>query len=158
MAVHIHAAAGAGGYFDVGGANPLRLESVFDDPELRKTKFVMVHGGFPFTREAGSLLTKPNVYLDFSVQPLLRSSSSLAQTLREWMEYVPEKILFGTDAYPYADELGWEESGWIAAKRGREALAIALTAMMRDGQISLDRAFELARMVLRENARGLYGF
>jgi uncharacterized protein len=35
MAVHIHTMAGAGGYFDVGGANPLNLESVLNDPSLR---------------------------------------------------------------------------------------------------------------------------
>ena len=29
--------------------------------------------------------------------------------------------------------------------------------MMRDGEISRERALELARMVLRENARALYG-
>jgi hypothetical protein len=52
--------------------------------------------------------------------------------------------------------MGWEESGWIAARRGREALAIALTTMMQDDAISRDRALELARMVLRENARKLY--
>jgi len=96
--------------------------------------------------------------LDYSLQGLLRTSSALSETLREWLEWVPEKVLFATDAYPYGDELGWEESGWIGAKRGREALAIALTEMMRDGEISRDRAFELARMVLRENAKNLYGF
>ena len=42
---------GAGSYFEVEGANPLRLESVLNDPDLRKTTFVMVHGGWPFTRE-----------------------------------------------------------------------------------------------------------
>ena len=41
MAVHIHTEAGAGSYFDVAGANPLNLESVLDDPGLRKTKFVI---------------------------------------------------------------------------------------------------------------------
>ena len=51
MAVHLHAMAGAGGYFEVAGANPLNLESVLNDPSLRKTNFVMVHGGWPFTRE-----------------------------------------------------------------------------------------------------------
>ena len=50
MAVHLHTAAGAGGYFDVSGANPLNLEPVLNDPALRKTKFVMVHGGWPFTQ------------------------------------------------------------------------------------------------------------
>jgi predicted TIM-barrel fold metal-dependent hydrolase len=158
MAVHIHTSAGSGAYFDVNGANPLLLEPLFDDPDLRKTKFVMLHGGWPFTREIEALLTKPNAYLDFSLQGLLFSSSTLASTLRESLDYVPEKILFGTDAYPYTDELGWEESAWLSAKRGREALAIALTRMVRDGSIDQNRAFELARMVLRDNARTLYGF
>jgi uncharacterized protein len=158
LAVHLHTMAGAGSYFEVAGANPLLLESVFNDPELRRTRFVMVHGGWPFTSQAGALLTKPNVYLDYSAQSLLLAPATLARSLREWLEWVPEKVLFGTDAYPYSDELGWEESAWIAAKRGREALAIALTGMVRDGEISRERAFELARMVLRENARKLYGF
>jgi len=39
-----------------------------------------------------------------------------------------------------------------------EALAIALTGMMRDSEISRARALDLARMVLRDNARSLYGF
>jgi hypothetical protein len=157
MAVHIHTMAGAGSYFDVGGANPLRLESVLNDPDLRKTKFVMLHGGWPFIGEITALLEKPNAWLDFSSQSLMLPPATLAHSLRQWLEWVPEKVLFGTDAYPYSDEMGWEESGWLAARRGREALAIALTAMMRDGEISHDRALELARMVLRENARKLYG-
>lgn len=157
MAVHLHTMAGAGSYFDVAGANPLHLESVLNAPELRKTRFVMVHGGWPFTREITPLLEKPNAYLDFSSQDLLLPPATLAVTLREWLEWVPEKVLFGTDAYPYSDQLGWEESGWVAAHTGRQALALALTGMMRDGEISRDRALELARLVLRENARKLYG-
>jgi predicted TIM-barrel fold metal-dependent hydrolase len=158
MAVHIHTEAGAGGYFDVAGANPLNLESVLDDPDLRKTKFVMLHGGWPFIGEITALLTKPNAYLDFSAQDLARTPDALSRTLREWLEFVPEKILFATDAYPYMPEMGWEESGWIAARTGRQALAIALTGMLRDGEITRARASELAKMVLRDNARALYGF
>jgi uncharacterized protein len=158
MTVHLHTGEGAGSYYDLQGANPLRLESLFNDPELRKIKFVMVHGGWPYTKEITALLYKPNAYLDYSVQPLLHTAPTLAQTLREWLEWVPEKVLFGTDAYPYGDALGWEETAWLAAKRGREALAIALTRMLRDGEISRARASELARMVLRENAGKLYRF
>jgi hypothetical protein len=54
-------------------------------------------------------------------------------------------------------EMGWEESGWVDATKGRLALSIAITGMLRDGEISRARAGELARMVLRENARKLYG-
>ncbi|MGA2134830.1 MAG: amidohydrolase [Bryobacteraceae bacterium] len=157
MAVHIHTMAGAGSYFDVRGANPLLLESVLNDPSLRKTRFVMLHGGWPFTREITALLTKPNAYLDYSQQSLLLSPATLALTIREWLEYVPEKVMFATDAYPYSEDMGWEEAGWIAAGRGRQALAMALTAMMRDGEISRPRALQLANMVLRDNARALYG-
>jgi predicted TIM-barrel fold metal-dependent hydrolase len=158
MAVHIHTEAGAGSYFEVAGANPLLLESAFNDPSLRNTKFVMIHGGWPFTREIMPLLTKPNVWLDFSSQDLQLTPATLAVTLREWLEWVPEKILFATDAYPYSDQLGWEESGVIAARNGREALARALTAMIRDGEITRPRAGELARMVLRDNAKKLYAW
>ena len=157
MAVHLHTMAGAGSYFDVSGANPLLLESVLNDPELRKTRFVMVHGGWPFTREITALLDKPNAYLDFSGQSLILEPASLAGIVREWLEHVPEKVMFATDAYPYSNEMGWEEGGWMAARTGRQALAIALTGMLRDGEISRARASELARMVLRENAKGLYG-
>jgi hypothetical protein len=158
MAVHLHTEAGAGSYFEAAGANPLLLEPVLNDPALRKTKFVMIHGGWPFNRSIMPLLTKPNAWLDFSSQDLEFTPATLAATLRQWLEWVPEKILYGSDAYPYSDELGWEESAWISAHVGRQALAIALTAMMRDGEISHGRAVELARMVLRENARQLYGF
>jgi predicted TIM-barrel fold metal-dependent hydrolase len=157
MAVHLHTMAGAGSYFEVRGANPLLLESLLNDPAVRKTNFVMVHGGWPFSKEITPLLTKPNAYLDYSAQSLLLPPATLAQSLREWLELVPEKVMFGTDAYPYSDEMGWEESGWLAARSGREALALALSSMVRDREITLDRALELSRMVLRENALKLYG-
>jgi predicted TIM-barrel fold metal-dependent hydrolase len=157
MVVHIHTAAGAGGYFHVAGENPLLLESVLNDPSLRKTRFVMLHGGWPFTSEITPLLEKPNAYLDFSMQDLLEPPGTLASTLRLWLEWVPEKVLFGTDGYPYSDPLGWEESTWISSRTARQALVIALTGMLRDGEITRDRALELARMVLRDNARKLYG-
>jgi hypothetical protein len=157
MAVHFHTMAGPVRYFEVAAANPLLLESVLNDPALNKTRFVMVHGGWPFTREITALLTKPNAYLDFSEQSMVIDPPVLAQTIREWLSYVPEKVLFATDAYPFSEEMGWEESAWIGARRGREALGIALTNMMRDGSVSRERAKELARMVMRENARKLYG-
>lgn len=156
LAVHIHAAAGAGGYFDIAGANPMRLEPVFNDPKLRAANFAMLHGGWPFTREVAALLSKPNVYADFSEQTFMNYPRAVSEVIREWLEYAPEKVLFATDAYPFSEEMGWEEAGWVAATSGRQALGLALTDMMHDGEITRDRAVELARMVLRDNARKLY--
>jgi len=157
MAVHLHVAWGPGGYFHIAGTNPLLLESVFNDPRLRGTNFVMLHGGWPFTREITALLTKPNVYADFSEQTLTNYPRAVAQVLREWLEFAPDKVLFATDAYPYSEELGWEQSGWVASKTGREALGLALTGMLNDGEITQDRALELAHLVLHDNAAKLYG-
>ena len=157
MAVHIHAAHGGGGFFNVAWANPLLLEPLLNDPALRATNIVLVHGGWPYTREITPLLTKPNAYVDFSEQTAFNTPHEVAAVLRAWLAYVPEKVLFATDAYPESVELGWEESGLIAAQTGREALGRALTAMVRDGEVTRERALELARMVLRENARKLYG-
>jgi uncharacterized protein len=156
MAVHLHVSWGPGGYFHIAGTNPLLLESVFNDPRLHRTNFVLLHGGWPFTREITALLTKPNVYADFSAQTLTTYPRAMARVLREWLEFAPDKILFATDAYPYSDELGWEQSGWIANDSGREALGLALTGMLDDGEVTRDRAFELAHMVLHDNAAGLY--
>jgi len=156
VAVHLHVAWGPGGYFHIAGTNPLLLESVVNDPRLHRTNFVLLHGGWPFTREIAALLTKPNVYADFSSQTLMNYPRAVAQVLREWLELAPEKILFGTDAYPYSEENGWEESGWIATQSTRQALGLALTEMMNDGEITRERALELAHMVLHDNAAKLY--
>jgi len=157
MAVHIHVAWGAGGYFGIAGTNPLLLEPAFNNPRLHNTNFVMLHGGWPFTREITALLTKPNVYTDFSAQTLMNYPRAVAQVLREWLELAPEKVLFGTDAYPYSEESGWEQSAWVATSGGRQALGLALTEMLNDGEITRGRAFELAHLVLHDNAAKLYG-
>ena len=156
MAVHLHTMSGGGSYFGIGGGNPLLLEPVFDDARLRKTRFVLLHGGWPFVREAGALLQKPNVFLDLSQETLTFPPRTLAGWLREWLETFPEKVLFGTDGYPLSDDMGWDEATWIASRNGREALGLALTGMMKDGEVSRERAGEIAREVLRGNATKLY--
>ena len=158
MAVHFHTGAGGGGYFNVTGSNPMLLEPLLNDPALRKTTFVMLHGGWPFEHELTGLLTKPNAYFDFSAQTAMNTPHEVARAIRQWLEYVPEKVMYATDAYPFAPpDAGWEELGYAANQTGREALGIALTEMLHDQEITRDRAVELARMVLRENARKLYG-
>jgi uncharacterized protein len=159
LPVHIHTGFGCGGYFELRGSNPLLLESVLDDPALRKTDFVLLHGGAgPYSEEIAALLMKPNVYTDFSEQTWLLPTRELSKVIRYWLEWYPEKVLFGTDLSPGTPEIGWEEIGWQTTESAREALAIALTGMMQDGEITRPRAFEIARMVLRGNALKLYGW
>ena len=159
LPVHIHTGYGCGGYFELTGANPLLLEPVLDDVSLRGTKFVLLHGGAgPFSQAIAPLLMKPNVYADFSEQTWLLPTRELAKTIRYWLAWYPEKVLFGTDLSPGSQTIDWEEIGWQTTTSAREALAIALTGMMDDGEITRARALELARMVLRGNALKLYGW
>jgi predicted TIM-barrel fold metal-dependent hydrolase len=158
MAVHIHTGQGCGNYFDLAGARPTELESILDDPSLRKTNFVLLHGGAgPYTKEISVLVSKPNVYADFSEQDALLPPRALSAVLRDWLEWYPEKILYGTDLAPGPPELDWDVIGYSTNQTARRALAIALTGMVNDGEITRDRALELARMVLRDNATKLYG-
>jgi predicted TIM-barrel fold metal-dependent hydrolase len=158
MAVHIHTGQGCGNYFDVAGARPTGLESILDDPALRKTNFVLLHGGAgPYTHEVAVLLAKPNVYTDFSEQDALLPPRALSAVIREWLEWYPEKVLYGTDLAPGAPQQDWDVIGYSTNLTARRALAIALTGMVNDGEITRERALELARMVLRGNAMKLYG-
>jgi uncharacterized protein len=158
LPVHLHTTSGGGGYFSIAGDNPLLLEPLFNDPRLRKTNFVLLHGGWPFVHEIGALLQKPNVYLDLSQQSLMISPRTMSSWLREWLELYPEKILYATDAYPYSSSMGWEEAAYIANQNIRESLGIALTGMVHDNEITPTRAAELANMVLHSNAQSLYKF
>jgi predicted TIM-barrel fold metal-dependent hydrolase len=158
LAVHIHTGTGCGTYFDLAGSNPTQLESVLDDVSLRKTTFVLIHGGSgPYTHETSFLLGKPNVYADFSEQDALIPPRALAAVIREWLEWFPEKVLYGTDLAPGPPQLDWDVVGYATNLTARRGLVIALTGMINDGEITRERALEIARMVLRENALKLYG-
>lgn len=156
MAVHFHSFDGPGSFYRAAGADPLLLESAFNDPTLRKTNFVIVHGGGVYAPHAGAMLWKPNVYLDMSAMTLLYTPAKLAEVLRDWLIQYPEKVLFGSDAAAFGPDMGWELSAWIATKNGRAALALALTDMIRNGEVSRARAAEIATMVMRTNAGTLY--
>ena len=158
MAVHLHSLGGVGSYFSVSGVNPALLEPLFNDQRLRRTNFVLLHGGWPYVREIAALLQKPNVYADISCQDILFTPRTQAGWLREWLEFVPGKVLFGTDAYGFSEQMGWPEAAWIASHDARKALGIALTGMVDDGEISRQRAVEIAGLVLRGNAVSLYKF
>ena len=159
LAVHIHTGFGIGRYFDVVDSNPLLLEPVFNDPVLRKTNFVIIHGGWPFAKQSAAMLLKPNVYADFSAIAFLIYPRELSDVMRSWLEISPDKVLFGTDGFeidPNMLFLNWEEFACIGTRSARQALALALTEMMRDSEITYEEAVSIARKVLRENAVKLY--
>jgi predicted TIM-barrel fold metal-dependent hydrolase len=157
LAVQIHVLETFGGFYSTHGSAPHLLEPAFNDSTLRGARFIIVHGGWPLIGETQGLISKPNVYADISMMDNILTPTLLAGVLRQWLGEWPDKVLFGTDAFDGGVEQGWEQIAWVASNTTRRALAIALTGMMRDGEITRDRAEALARMVLRENAAALYG-
>ena len=95
LSIHIHSSLGAGSYFVSSNANPLELEGISNDPALRRTKFVLLHGAWPFAKEAAMLILKPNVYLDISALYFLTYPAQASKGLRLYLESAPEKVLYG---------------------------------------------------------------
>jgi uncharacterized protein len=157
LVVQIHVLETFGGFYSPSGAAPHLLEPALDDSTLRGTKFIIVHGGWPLIDETQGLLSKPNVYTDVSMMDDITTPTVLAGVLRQWLGEWPDKVMFGSDAFDGGAEQGWEQVAWVASNTTRRALAIALTGMMRDGEMNRDRAQQLARMVLRDNAAAVYG-
>src|SRR5260370_38468182 len=73
------------------------------------------------------------------------------------MEFYPDKVLFGTAAFAFGPEVDWGEIAWLSNTSARQALALALTAMMVDREITRERGVQLAGMVLRAKPIKLYG-
>ena len=48
-------------------------------------------------------MDKPNIYADFSAQTFYLTPHALAQVLRGWLEWHPETVVFGSDAYSDAN-------------------------------------------------------
>ena len=156
LPVHIHTAVGIGDYFNLSQSNIMNLESVLRDPRYASTTFVMIHGGYPLEREAVWLAAMKNVYLDSSFGELAQYPSAFKDTLKMWLETFPDKITFGTDAFPYNQVLGAEEAYWLGVQSTRTALAAALAEMISENEITEPRALELAHAYLHDTAVKLY--
>ena len=86
--------------------------------------------GIPYDREAMLLASMKNVYLDSSATELMLYPTEFKNVLRRWLEVYPEKLTFGTDAFPYNEALGVEEVYWMGVHTTRTALAAALAEMI----------------------------
>lgn len=156
LPVNIHTAVGTGDYFSLKNGNVLNLENILRDPRYLGTTFVLLHGGYPYSRQAIWLAAMPNVYLDSSEFELLLYPSQFTRILKYWLEIYPEKILFGSDAYPYTDVIGAEETYWLGTRTARASLAAALAEMVSSGEVSETKALAMAHAYLHDTAAGLY--
>jgi hypothetical protein len=135
------------GHLDQG--RPTNLVNLF--LEYPQVKFVLFHGGYPYSDEAGLLAkTFPNVYLDMCWMPSL-SQTMAQQILRRWIDLVPvNKIMWGGDVWSVEEFAG-------ALGMFKDVLANALSGMMADGVMTEESALEFAHAIMHRNASMLFG-
>ncbi|MFQ6119466.1 MAG: amidohydrolase family protein, partial [Methanosarcinales archaeon] len=78
--------------------NPLLLLQIFQDNE--KTNIVLLHGGYPYLREAGYLASiYPNVFVDLSLM-IPFAQHGMVNGILSIMELAPySKVLYGSDGF-----------------------------------------------------------
>ena len=157
LPVHFHSAVGVGDYFSLRNGHPLNLENVVRDPRYAKTKFVLIHGGYPYTLDMIWMTAAKNVYTDSSLMGYYVYPSELKNILKQWISLFPDKIMFASDAFPFNDAVGAEETYWVAVRSARTAVAAALAELVSEGAFSEPSALELARLYMHDNAARLYG-
>ncbi|MFH0729754.1 MAG: amidohydrolase family protein [Pseudomonadota bacterium] len=154
LPLHVHTG-GHGIAQPVHLAEPTRFDPFLWLPDIKPAKIVLLHGGFPYLREAGFMASRmggPNVYLDISLITLglPGTPGTIAKILRDWLEAgLAPKMLYGSDG-PSIFLLS------ISSINIREELHLALKGMIDDGLINEDQAFTMAQMILHDNAKKLY--
>jgi len=157
LPMHFHSAVGIGDYFSLHNGNVLNLENVVRDARYKNVTFVLIHGGWPYAREAALMTAVKNVYLDTSFQSEMLYPAQFKEVLKQLLTLYPDKMMYGSDAFPFNEALGAEESFWLAARTTRTGLAAALAELVEEGAITESKALELARNYLHDNAARLYG-
>lgn len=133
-------------------ANPLHLRSILEDSRYRDVSIVLLHGSYPYTREAAYFASVyPQVYLDFGLAVPFFSVSGMRETVRMLLELAPtSKIMYSSDAHLIP------ELYYLGGRWGREVLAQVLTVAISDGDLTTEEAEAIAHSILHKNATNLY--
>jgi predicted TIM-barrel fold metal-dependent hydrolase len=132
--------------------NPLLLQGFLKQERVLKTPIVLIHGGFPYTKEAAWLCSMfPNLYFELSspFPPTFLPVLSKAR-FADVLEIVPtNRIVYGSDA------IETPEFHWFSAKLTKQALADALGDLVTEHVMSEDEAYTTADKILDANSRRL---
>ncbi|KAH8785484.1 hypothetical protein F5883DRAFT_535226 [Diaporthe sp. PMI_573] len=117
-----------------------------------KVPIVLLHAGYPFTRELGYLATVyANVYADIGEIFPFVSQDGQAIAVRQILELCPwSKIIWSTDGHWFPETYA------LAIIQIREVLESVLCDYVRKGAMSWKAAIELVRDILYKNSNKLY--
>jgi len=132
------------------GSNPMNLIPMIErHPE---TKFVLFHGGYPWTEEIAALLHNyPNVYADLCWLPDICTTAA---------EHLLHSLI---EAARDSSRVTWGGDCWLVTESYAHTLAIrhvlnkVLSEKVSAGYLTEERARRWAERVLYVNAKELYG-
>lgn len=136
--------------------SPTRFDPFLWLPDIKPAKIVLLHGCYPYTREAGFMVSRmgdaPNLYLDISLTwyTVPGVPEVLVQTIRDWIlaGLVP-KMIYGSDSPSVYGIL-------YSAMNARHTFYRALQGLVDEGSFSEAQAVGIASAVLHDNAKNLY--
>ena len=151
--VHLHSGFTGGMWKGpIHDSDPFLLGSFLKHTEFLKTKIILLHAGFPWTKQAGQMAHGfPHVWVDMG-QMTPWASLRIAECYRDVMAWAPlSKIVIGSGGH------GIPEIAWLSAKTAKIALAEVLEDAVRLNLMAKRDAEMTAKMILHDNAARLYG-
>jgi len=138
-------------------ASPQDVQRIYDKllPQIDRIPIYdnHSHATFPDDSDMDAQAAPPD---ESSVLRLRDTNPEFVTAAKALFGY-PERMMFGSDAFPFNDAVGAEETFWLAARSARTAVAAALAELVAEGAFNEEKALELARMYLHDNAARLYG-
>jgi hypothetical protein len=140
--IHTGYLAGNGNVLDNG--KPVKLNNLF--LKYPEAKFVLFHGGFPWTGEYAALGKMfPNVYLDIVWLPQI-SREEAVTALDVMLDCMPyNKFFWGGDCALIEESTG-------SLEFGKDVVVEVLSKRIQRGLLTEDVAIDIARSMFRENA------
>ncbi|MGI8961815.1 MAG: amidohydrolase family protein [Bryobacteraceae bacterium] len=130
------------------GSSPMLLVDMIEANP--KTKFVLMHGGFPWVGETGAIAFEEmyrakNVWIDSCWLPTI-SYTIAKRAFHEWLELVPcDRILWGSD-------LHHAEGIYAATEFTRRCLGEVLAEKVARGDLVEQHAMQIGKRIMRDNA------
>jgi predicted TIM-barrel fold metal-dependent hydrolase len=136
---------------DLPTANPTLLRPVVENPAHADVAIVLLHMAYPYVREAAFMTAAwPQVYLDLSLALPFLGAGAVAP-LTDILSLAPaSKLLYGSDLSALPELFA------LSAIWARRALGEALDGLVTRGDLDTRAAYEVAAMILADNARRLY--
>jgi len=140
--IHTGYLAGDGNYLE--NSNPLKLNNLFI--KYPEAKFVLFHGGYPWTSEfiaMGKMF--PNVYLDLVWLPQISREKAVI-ALDEMLDCVPyNKFFWGGDCAFIEESTG-------SLEFAKNVVAEVLSKRIERDLLTEDVAYDIVKRIFRENA------